>query len=187
VRWKRKLEAGRTSRRVTASAPSSPKAGRPLTWEEMQRYWQIHAARCSTLDWEVDPERLANVCQPGQPHWLNEYYARSQRLVFERLLALVPPPGPGSRALDIGCGAGRWTRLLAACGYITTGIDIQSRLIELNRERFPAIEFEDEALQESFDTGVETLLIGTNLAQGATHCGFLFRAGPVAGSAWHQP
>ncbi len=46
--------------------------------------------------------------------------------------------GPGSRVLDLGCGAGRHTILLAERGLQVTGVDLSPRLLKLARERWAA-------------------------------------------------
>jgi SAM-dependent methyltransferase len=45
--------------------------------------------------------------------------------------------GPVRRALDVGCGEGRFCRLLAEAGLETTGIDPTATLVEAARERHP--------------------------------------------------
>ena len=87
------------------------------------------------------------MCQPGLPLWLNRYYARFQRLVYRDLLSSQVSDRRG-RALDIGCGAGRWSRLLADEGYDTVGIDLQRELIEANRRRYRDIEFHTASAQD---------------------------------------
>jgi 2-polyprenyl-3-methyl-5-hydroxy-6-metoxy-1,4-benzoquinol methylase len=114
----------------------------------MLAYWQEHARRFGELDYARDPDGLANVCGPGQPPWLGEHLARSQRRVFAELIARVGRPAPAARALDVGTGAGRWARTLADAGYRTTGIDLQTRLVEDARARFPELEFEAIAVQD---------------------------------------
>jgi SAM-dependent methyltransferase len=124
---------------------------RRLSPSEMREYWRIHDERFGQIDYERDPEGLTNICAPGQPLWLGSYYARFQRLVYEQLLSRVADPTPGARALDVGCGAGRWCRLLDDRGYDVTGIDIQSSLIAENRRRLPGCRFLDVALEEFVD------------------------------------
>ena len=118
--------------------------------DQAQQYWKDHYARRAPVDLDVDPDGLNNVCHPGRPLWFNEYYARYQRLVFEKLLSHVDDDLAGSskRALDVGCGAGRWCRVLAAHGYETTGVDLQEELIRRNRERLPAVRFVCGSMQD---------------------------------------
>lgn len=121
---------------------------RRMSPEEARAYWRAHEERFSDIDWERDPEGLSGYLGPGQPDWQNQRFAELQRDVFERLLARVPAPGAGDRALDVGCGAGRWTRRLAQQGYDATGTDLQERIIEANRARFPELRWEALAVQD---------------------------------------
>lgn len=119
-----------------------------LTAREVLEYWRLHDRRFGDIDYGRDPEGLSNICTPGQPIWLGRYYARFQRRVYEKLLNMIARPGSAGRALDVGCGAGRWCVLLAERGYRVTGVDLQPTLIEENRRRFPEIEFVEGMLQE---------------------------------------
>jgi SAM-dependent methyltransferase len=119
-----------------------------MTPAEARAYWRAHEERFSDIDWDRDPNGLSGYVGPGQPEWLNTRHDRLQRQVFERLMSEVPPVAPGQRALDIGCGAGRWTRRLQQRGYTAVGIDLQERIIAMNRERFPEIEWHARALQD---------------------------------------
>lgn len=118
-----------------------------LTWPEMKQYWEAHSRRWC-VDLASDRDALANVLQQGEPAWLNAFFARLQRRVFTELLKLVPPPRPGEQALDVGCGAGRWARLLAGRGYRALGIDLQRPLIEGAQTLCPEIEFRCVAVQD---------------------------------------
>jgi SAM-dependent methyltransferase len=118
-----------------------------LDWNQARQYWRDDRRRAGETDQVSDPDALGNVCHVGAPFWFNEYYARHQRRVFNDLLLQVPS-SPGSRALDVGCGAGRWCRLLAEHGYSVTGIDLQERLIERDRMRYPQMTFECTAIQD---------------------------------------
>jgi SAM-dependent methyltransferase len=52
------------------------------------------------------------------------------------------PVGPGTRALEIGCGVGFWTEYLESRGVRTyTGNDITPVSVTRLRERFPAYQF----------------------------------------------
>lgn len=65
--------------------------------------------------------------------------------------------GPGTRALDCGCGAGRFARMAVDRGASVAGIDASEELIEIAAERAPAGDFragDIEALpweEDSFD------------------------------------
>ncbi|TWT40901.1 putative S-adenosylmethionine-dependent methyltransferase [Phycisphaerae bacterium RAS1] len=119
-----------------------------FNWKEVRKFWETHSALFAQIDDGADPDALANVCHPGAPAWLNDYYARFQRQVYSALFHRVPPPTGDSRALEVGCGAGRWCRFLAAAGFKTTGVDLQPHLVERNRKRYPHIEFVCSAIQD---------------------------------------
>lgn len=112
----------------------------------MREYWAAHQELRARTDLARDPHALGNVCMPEAPEWLNRHYARGQEATFERLLALVD--GPPRRALDVGCGAARWSERLHARGWSVTGIDLQQALIDHNRVRLPDLSFECIALQD---------------------------------------
>ncbi|MDT1063890.1 class I SAM-dependent methyltransferase [Paracoccus sp. CPCC 101403] len=90
---------------------------------------------------------------------------------FSRLHVLDAPMldrirGRGFRnALDVGCGEGRFCRLMSPLGIAATGIDPTARLIQTARERDPQgeyIEARAEALPlapESFDLVVSYLTL----------------------------
>ena len=52
---------------------------------------------------------------------------------LEAFLAGEPPPAPGARALELGCGGGQAALRLARAGYAVTGIDFSETAIELAR------------------------------------------------------
>ena len=121
---------------------------RRFSWPEMRGYWEGHSKAWSDIDFVRDPDGLGNVCHPGEPRWVNAYYSRFQRKIYGWLLCGAPPPASKSLALDVGCGAGRWCRILASRGYQTVGIDLQPELVEQDRRRFPHIEFVRSAIQD---------------------------------------
>jgi ubiquinone/menaquinone biosynthesis C-methylase UbiE len=64
-----------------------------------------------------------------------------QRIIdaFVRLSGLAP----GARVLDVGCGSGAFTGLLAERGYQAAGLDISPKLIALAKRKFPQIDFHE--------------------------------------------
>lgn len=48
---------------------------------------------------------------------------------------------PGAAVLDVGCGAGRDSNILAVKGLDVTGLDLSKGLIEVARVKFPGVHF----------------------------------------------
>ncbi len=90
---------------------------------------------------------------------------RSRRFVLDPAMLERVEAGGFRRALDVGCGEGRFCRLLRACGIEAVGIDPTAALIEAARGRDPdgdyragcaeALDFEDA----SFDLVVSYLTL----------------------------
>jgi SAM-dependent methyltransferase len=92
-------------------------------------YWEDRAQRFAG-----EGAGLAAVCAYGMP----EFYNRAIQL--EQRLALLPwlDVKPGTRVLDVGCGVGRWSRLLAAKGAQVTGVDLSPTMIAQAQRRAAA-------------------------------------------------
>src|SRR5262245_19579662 len=56
-------------------------------------------------------------------------------ITFRDLPSLFASLGIKGRALDLGCGAGRSTRLLQDLGFETTGVDISPSMINAARQQ----------------------------------------------------
>jgi len=130
----------------------------------MRRYWRAHSRQWRQLDRAADPEGLTNVCYNGAPLWLNRFAARVQRSTFLRLLDSVGTVA-GRRALDVGCGTGRWSRLLSERGAAMTGIDLQSDSLVENKRRLPSCRFVEMSADamglasRSFDLAVSVTVL----------------------------
>ena len=83
-------------------------------------YWEDRAQRFA-----AEGAGLAAVCSYGMPEFYNRAIQLEQRLALRRWLQV----GPGTRVLDVGCGVGRWSRLLAARGAQVTGVDLSPTMI----------------------------------------------------------
>ena len=136
-----------------------------FSWHQMRAYWENHSKLWSDIDFIRDPDGLSNVCHAGEALWVNAYYARFQRRVYRSLLATVPRPEADARALDVGCGAGRWCRLLQAQGFRTVGIDLQAELLEENRRRIPDVQFVRSSIQEYRDESHFDLISSVTVLQ----------------------
>lgn len=89
-------------------------------------YWEQRARRFAG-----SRAGLAAVCSYGMPAFYNRSIDASQRLALGPWLA----PAPGTRVLDVGCGIGRWSRLLARRGARVTGVDLSPTMIAEARRR----------------------------------------------------
>ena len=82
---------------------------------------------------------------PWFRHWFGgEYlalYPHRDRAEARRAVALLREAtglGPGTRVLDLGCGAGRHLEEMERIGYRATGLDLSRPLIEAARTTVPA-------------------------------------------------
>src|SRR6218665_2447447 len=90
--------------------------------------------------------------------WNADLYKDKHAFVFqygEDVLKLLDPQ-PGERILDVGCGTGDLTQLIAQAGAKPVGIDNSAAMIETASARFPGVEFKladaaDFHFEESFD------------------------------------
>ena len=89
-------------------------------------YWEDRARRFAT-----EGDGLAAVCSYGMPEFYNRLIDFCQRRALEPWLRIRP----GARVLDVGCGVGRWSRLLAGRGATVTGVDVSPTMIAEARRR----------------------------------------------------
>lgn len=89
-------------------------------------YWEDRARRFAG-----EGAGLAAVCAYGMPEFYNRTIDLEQRLALAPWLRVRP----GTRVLDLGCGVGRWSRLLAARGAAVTAVDISPTMIAEARRR----------------------------------------------------
>jgi SAM-dependent methyltransferase len=112
--------------------------------EQLESFWEERGLAAAASEADA-------VCCTGAPEFLNRYVDRSQRLAMERLLAKISPLA-GLRALDVGCGTGRWSRFLAAKGAHVTGVDRSGAMLAEARRRAPELDFRQmEATRLEFE------------------------------------
>jgi len=98
----------------------------PAAVSQPAAYWEDRAQRFARHG-----EGLAAVCSYGMPRFYNQLIDYVQRRALYPWLQL----GTDTRVLDVGCGVGRWSRLLAARGARVTGVDLSPTMISEARRR----------------------------------------------------
>jgi 2-polyprenyl-3-methyl-5-hydroxy-6-metoxy-1,4-benzoquinol methylase len=83
-------------------------------------YWEDRAQRFA-----AQGSGLAAVCSYGMPEFYNRMIHYCQHLALRPWLDVEP----GTRVLDVGCGVGRWSTLLAGRGGLVTGMDLSPTMI----------------------------------------------------------
>jgi 2-polyprenyl-3-methyl-5-hydroxy-6-metoxy-1,4-benzoquinol methylase len=91
-----------------------------------QLYWEDRAQRFA-----AQGSGLAAVCSYGMPEFYNLMIHCSQYLALRPWLDIAP----GTRVLDVGCGVGRWSTLLAERGAVVTGMDLSPTMIARATQR----------------------------------------------------
>jgi 2-polyprenyl-3-methyl-5-hydroxy-6-metoxy-1,4-benzoquinol methylase len=100
-----------------------------LSVDEATAYWEERARRYARQG-----PGLGAVCSYGMPSFYNGAIHLSQRLALAPWLRVQP----GTAVLDVGCGVGRWSRLLARRGAQVTGVDLSATMVEEARRRADA-------------------------------------------------
>ncbi len=119
-------------------------------------YWERRASR-----YAGDGAGLRAVCSYGMPGFYNAAIELTQKRALGPWLRVEP----GTRVLDLGCGVGRWSRLLARNGARVTGVDLSPTMVAEaarraredglhERCRFQVGDVSDLAADGSFDVVV---------------------------------
>jgi SAM-dependent methyltransferase len=80
-----------------------------------------------------DAGGLAPVLHPGAPVWFNQLIDKQQFHALRRALAIAKVPAD-ARALDVGCGTGRWVRRYGQLGFRSTGLDVTPGMLKSARQ-----------------------------------------------------
>lgn len=125
-------------------------------------YWEDRARRFA-----MDGEGLAAMCSYGMPQFYNRAIQLCQRLALGPWLEQAP----GRAVLDVGCGVGRWSRMLATKGAWVTGIDLSPTMVAEATRRAAAAGLSDRCrflvqdLAELNAGGKYELIIGVTVLQ----------------------
>src|SRR5262249_20788728 len=89
-------------------------------------YWEARARRFAARG-----AGLRAVCSYGMPWFYNGYIHLTQTAALRRWLRTTPD----AWVLEVGCGVGRWSRVLARSGASVVGVDLASTMIAEARRR----------------------------------------------------
>lgn len=93
-----------------------------MTPDQLREYWKlIHKCHSGSVPLNRSRESLPSlalgaICHPGWPGISNRLLHWIQLRCFSRALQKLPRPIAGQKVLDLGCGVGRWSRVLADLG-----------------------------------------------------------------------
>lgn len=71
-------------------------------------------------------------------------------LWLQRWLPLLAERGAGARILELGCGSGQDSQVLAAAGHVVVGVDLSERAIAGARARVPSAMFHCQDIRAPF-------------------------------------
>ena len=129
----------------------------------------------------------ASYWEKGGPGGGYSSYSRQEPLLaetFARRLRLLPPPRPGARLLDVGCGPGAGLQAAVSLGYEAWGVDLSPaavaaagerfegrvRLGSLSDDLFPGLAFDVitlfDVVEHVYDPKALSLELGAHLAPG---------------------
>lgn len=138
-------------------------------WQDHDKQIKNHGPSGSVL--------LSHDLYRGMPEWFNQYFSTFQQRAFKTLLRERQFP-QSAKAIDLGCGTGRWIGLMGSLGWDPVGIDLGFQAIEFAKVRWNAAKFVVGAIpdlcfqMEWFDIAVSVTVIQhlpRNLQQEALH------------------
>jgi trans-aconitate 2-methyltransferase len=98
--------------------------------------------------------------------WDTSLYEQKHAFVYEYGKGLIPllQPQPGELILDLGCGTGHLTQIIAESGAHVIGIDSSASMIETAQSTFPQLEFHvADARNFSFESPFDAIFSNATL------------------------
>jgi len=130
----------------------------------MHQFWLRHDKALSEHG-GAQQATLSHDLYRGMPPWFNAYYAHFQQRAVVSLLRHCGPLTE-MRVLDVGCGTGRWSRLLASIDAHPVGVDIGMGALRLATTQMDSGRFSAAALPHlGFADGVFDLVISVLVLQ----------------------
>jgi trans-aconitate methyltransferase len=99
-------------------------------------------------------------------NWDTSLYDQKHAFVYEYGKGLIPllQPQPGELILDLGCGTGHLTQIIAESGAHVIGIDSSASMIETARSTYPQLEFHvADARDFSFESPFDAIFSNATL------------------------
>ena len=126
-------------------------------------YWNKRTN--NILDKKPDIDDISLSFYKGFPLWFNKLVARIKDNTLKKLLKHVLPID-NLNVLDIGCGSGRYVKILSDLGAKVTGIDISKRIIDRCKHNYPNIQFFNSSLQNfKFNSDKFDLILSSTTLQ----------------------
>jgi ubiquinone/menaquinone biosynthesis C-methylase UbiE len=130
---------------------------------DLGEFWREHD-RALPQHKNLGNVTLSHDLYRGMPPWFNAYYAHFQRQAVLRLVRRCVLPS-GIRALDVGCGTGRWSEFMLSRGWKPFGIDMGKQALLYAAGTWPEISFTCGMLpslcfaDESFDLAMSVTVL----------------------------
>ena len=108
---------------------------------DLDHFWREHDSALLSTQFSTHGDlSLTHDLYRGMPPWFNAFFAHFQHKAIRRLLKRIPNSLTG-RGLDIGCGTGRWNKLLQAMQLKAFGMDIGILAVQIAAHQYPEASF----------------------------------------------